>query len=200
MTSAGVDRRRRRGGAAARTIAATIAAALTGSSLLIWQATRATYSGTTTNPSNSWATGTVSLTDDDSASAMFSVTLATPTATGQHCIKVTYGGNVTAPVKLYVANFSDTNSVASYLDLTVEEGSGSTFASCAGFSASATIFNGTLAGFSADTDYASGVGTWTPTGAAQTEVYRFTWTLNASAPNSTQASTAAADFVWEAQA
>lgn len=183
-----------------RSAALVVALGLLGSSALIWQSSRATFTATTSNGTNSWSTGTVSLNNDGGATAMFTATGLTPSSTGSHCITVTYGGSVGAPVKLYGSSYLQTNGLGSYVDLVIEEGTGGSFSSCAGFSASGTIYNGTLNGFSALTSYASGVGTWTPTSNGQTKVYRFTYTLNAAAPNSVQNSTTSISFVWEADA
>jgi hypothetical protein len=62
------------------------------------------------------------------------------------------------------------------------------------------VFNDTLAAFSAKSDYATGVGDWAPTGSAsETRVFKFSYTLSGSAPDSTQGGTAAVGFTWEAQ-
>ena len=183
-----------------RSAALVVALGLLGSSALIWHTSRASFTATTSNGTNSWSTGTVSLNNDGGATALFTATGLTPGSTGSHCITVTYGGSVGAPVKLYGSSLLQQNGLGSYVDLTVEEGSGGSFASCIGFSPSGTIYNGTLAGLAAVNSYASGVGTWTPTTNGQTKVYRFTYTLDAAAPNSVQSSTASITFVWEADA
>jgi hypothetical protein len=172
---------------------------LFGSGFMVWTASNAAFSGTTTNPSNSWAAGSVALTDDDSATAMFNASGLTPTASVTNCITVTYNGTVTAPIKLYGAAPGGTG-LATYLNLTVEVGTGGSFNSCAGFSPSSSLFTGTVATFgSTYTNYSNGVDTtWAPTGAAQTKVFRFTVQL---ANNSAaQGLTCTMPFTWEAQA
>ena len=180
---------------------------------IVWQASYAAFTGTTSNPNNTWATGTVTLTDDDGGSSPTTGT-AMFTATGMrpgdpdlvHCVRVTYAGSLTAPVKLYATSVS--GDLAPYLDLTVEEGTGGTFADCSGFATPTTIFNsttppgggndGTLNFFTTSaTGYASGVGAWTPTGAGQTRTYRFTIHLHDD--DDAQDKSAQLTFTWEAR-
>jgi hypothetical protein len=81
-----------------------------------------------------------------------------------------------------------------------EAGSGGGFGSCAGFTSAGTIYSGTLDGFTTSaTNYGSGVGSWAPSGTAN-RVYRISYTLNASTPNSAQGGNTAATFQWESQA
>src|SRR5882724_4502815 len=161
-------------------------------------------------PASGRTAGNLVLTDDDgggaaSGTAMFSATGLVPGSTGTKCITVTYNGNVSAPVKLYAA--SPTGTLAQYLDFTVEIGTGGSFADCTGFTSSGFIYSstqpvasaGTLGDFiTTRTSYANGVGSWTPTGSAQSRTYRFIYTLqnNSAAMNLS----AGVTFTWEAQA
>ncbi|MGL5850401.1 MAG: hypothetical protein ACRCZD_06400, partial [Phycicoccus sp.] len=97
-----------------------------------------------------------------------------------------------------------TNALSTHLTLTVTQGTGGSFGSCTGFTplpAGSSVYSGSLAAFgSSATSYATGLGTWAPTGtASETRVYKFDYTFNNSAPNSTQGGTAAIGFTWEAQ-
>ena len=80
----------------------TVPAALLVSALLVWQASNAAFSATTSNPGNSWTAGSVTLTDDDggtsptTGTAMFSAAGLVPGSTGSHCIAVTSTGTVPA--------------------------------------------------------------------------------------------------------
>ena len=191
---------RRRNGAIA--VAAAVVAGLLGSGAFVWQGTNAAFTSTTSNGANNWTAGAVTISDDDSNVALFNATGLVPGSTGYKCIKVTYTGNVTAAVKLYSTSPSGT--LGSYLDLVVEEGSGGgnvgDFSSCGSFSGS-TIYNGTLASFgSTKTGFATGVGTFAPTASGQFKVYKFSYTLSASTPDSQQSATAALTFQWESQA
>jgi len=58
----------------------------------------------------------------------------------------------------------------------------------------------TLTAFAAArTSYTDGAGVWTPTGAGQTKVYRFTYTMDGATPDVSQAAVATATFTWEAR-
>jgi len=97
-----------------------------------------------------------------------------------------------------------TNALSTYLDVSVVQGSGGTFGSCTGFTPLATgssVYSGTLANFGTTaTSFATGLGTWAPTGsAAESRTFQFTYTVNAAAPNTSQGGTAAIGFTWEAQ-
>ena len=170
------------------------------SGLLVWQGTAAVFSSTTSDGSNSWTLGSVTLTDDDSGSALFTASGLVPGSTNSNCITVSYAGNVATTVKLYASAATDASSVAQYLDLTIEQGTGGGFGDCTGFTSGSTIYTGTLATFtSTKVAYGSGVGTWAPSGTAS-QVYRIAYTLNASTPSNKQGSTTSATLQWEAQA
>jgi len=181
-------------------------AAVVVSGLLVWQSSYAAFSVTTVNPTNTFSSGSVVLGDDDSGSAMFSPTLLKPADTGTKCIVVTSTGTLASTVKLYATSYSTTNSLASYLDMVIDEGTGGSFAtsgptSCTGFTLGTNIFTGTLASFgTTKTSFATGVGTWAPAGTGSpTKTFRFKYTLSASTPNTAQSGTAGVGFTWEAQ-
>jgi hypothetical protein len=174
--------------------------------VLIMQTSSAAFVATTTNPTSNWTAGSVALSDDDTNTAMFNATALKPGDTGTKCIVVTYNGTVTSSVKLYGTAYSQTNAMGANLDLVVDEGTGTaTFAgsgptSCTGFTLGANIYTGTVDGFATTkTAFASGVGSFAPTGSGQTKIYRLQYTLKAAAPNTVQNGTAALGFTWEAQ-
>ena len=179
---------------------AAVPVALLLSSLFVWRASYAASSATTSNGPNNWTAGAVSLSDDDTGSAMFTASDLKPGDTGSRCIVVTYGGSVASAVKLYA---SKTGTLGQYLDLTVQEGTGGSYATgnpCSSFTSTGTLYTGTVDGFAASsTNFASGVGTFAPTSNGQTKAYRFTYTLQAATPGSAQGTTAGATFTWEAQ-
>jgi len=192
--------KRRRTGAVA--VAAAVVAGLIGSGAFVWQGTNAAFTSTTSNGANNWTAGAVTIGDDDSNTALFNASGLVPGSNGSKCIKVTYTGNVTAAVKLYVASSAGT--LAPYVDLVVEEGSGGgntgDFTSCGSFSGT-TIYTGTLANMaSTRTNFGNGVGSFAPTAANQFKVYKFSYTLNASTPDAMQNATCSATFQWESQA
>jgi hypothetical protein len=173
------------------------------SGLAVSTASYSAFSATTENPTSNWQTGSVILADDDSNTALFTATALQPGSTGSKCIKVTSTGTLASTVKLYSTGLATTKALSSWIDLTVVQGTGGTFADCTGFTAQASdseVFTGTVAQFGAKTNYANGVGVWAPDGSGtDSKVYKVTYTVNASAPNSTQAGSASVGFTWEAQ-
>jgi hypothetical protein len=166
------------------------------SGLLVWQSSYAAFSSTTSNPTNNWTTGTVSLSDDDSAGAMFTATALKPGSTGTKCILVTSSGSLASAVKLYATGLTGT--LGTDIDLVVEEGTPGNFSSCSTFSGS-TLYSGTVAGFAAaSTGFANGVSSWTPTGSgSESKTFRFVYTINSG--STAQGATAGVAFTWEAQ-
>jgi hypothetical protein len=172
------------------------------SAVIIWRTSTAAFTATTTNGANSFSTGSVVLSDNDSGTALFTATNLKPGSTNSACIRVSYSGTVATTLKVYGTSPSSTNSLDTYLNFTVEEGASSatTFPSCTGFVLQTTLYNGTLAGFgTTHTSWANGATTtWAPSSTSSRD-FRVTYTLSAAAPNSTQSSTAAITLVWEAQ-
>ncbi|WP_336697808.1 hypothetical protein [Curtobacterium sp. USHLN213] len=181
-----------------------IPAALVASGVVVSTASYSAFSATTVNPTSNWTAGSVALTDDDNNTALFNATGLKPGSTGANCITVTSTGTLPSTVKLYGTNAATTNALASNINLTVEQGTGGGFGSCTGFTAASTngtLYSGTVAGFgTASTNFATGVGSWAPTGSgSESRVYRFTYTVSSTAPNTVQGGTAALGFTWEAQ-
>lgn len=184
--------------------AGVVIAGLGASAAIVWQASYSAFSATTANPANNWSAGTVALSNDGSNTAMFTATNLKPGSTDTKCIAVTSTGSLASAVKLYGTNSSTTNALSSSINLTITQGNGGGSTGCTGFtplSSGSSVYSGTLAGFaSTATNYATGLGSWTPTGSASdTRVYQFTYTLDAATPNSAQGGTAAIGFTWEAQ-
>ena len=174
---------------------------------MVWQSSYAAFSGTTSNAGNSWTAGTVKLTDSQNGTALLNATGLKPGSTGTACIKLTYGGNLAAATKVYVATGDLTtttpSNLAPYLTLKIDEGTGSD-PLCSDFASPANIFNptnattGTLGTFaSADTNFANGAGAWAPAANGATRTYRFTWTVQDN--NLAQGLNATVKFTWEAQ-
>ncbi len=180
--------------------------------------------GTATNgsasPYNSFSTGSVSLTDNQSSSAMFDVTNANPPASGSACIAVQYTGSLTSDVYLYDTVESDTNTLGTSIILTVQNGTDTASYStgsngdptCATFHANTNTVaaTNTIAGDTvnataidswptststgfllADSGSAAGTAAWTnPT----TVWYQFTYDILGSAP---AGSTTQIELTWE---
>jgi hypothetical protein len=180
---------------------AAVPAAVLASGAMVWQSSYSAFSATAANPTNNWSAGTVALSDDDSNTAMFTATNLKPGATGVKCIAVTSTGSLASTVKLYATSYSTTNALAANINLKVEEGTGATTASCAGFTGASTLFDNPLSSFgTTKTSFATGLSSWAPTGAAsETKSYRITYTLSPTTPDTAQGGTAAVGFTWESQ-
>jgi hypothetical protein len=142
----------------------------------------------------------IALTDSAAGTAMFSNETLSPGVTVERCIAVAYTGNADPePVKLYAA--ASSGDLAPYLDLAVHIGEDGTGASgtCAGFSSSGPLYEGTLAGFAATySSAATGRTTWTPSGAEDTRVFRFSLSVQ-DAPAAAGKS-ASFGFSWRTEA
>ncbi|HEV8571536.1 MAG TPA: hypothetical protein VGR49_00630 [Actinomycetota bacterium] len=165
------------------------------------------FSATTDNSANSFASGTVVIGDDDSGSAMLSLSNAKPGDSDAACIVVDYTGSLPASVKLYGSTGG--TGLDQYLDLTVIRGTKSSgFDSCGDFnpdgadyigSGAGVIYSGTLqgypGGYGGGIDDAPGtVETWT-TG----ENHAYKLVVSVQNNGAAQGLTASQVFTWEAR-
>jgi predicted ribosomally synthesized peptide with SipW-like signal peptide len=167
------------------------------------------FSDTTSNDGNSFQSGSVTIEDDDSESAMFSLTGMKPNDPAvSRCIDVTYTGSLDATVRMY--GTTGGTGLAQYLNVKVTRGEkAAAFSGCGDFTADTTdyigqgagvVYSGTLDGF-AD-NYAGGTvdpvtgspETWTT---GEDHAYRFEVSLVDD--NNAQAKTATQTFTWEAR-
>jgi hypothetical protein len=198
-----------------------VTAGMVASAAVSFASSYAAFSSTTTNPGDGWSAGTVVLSDDDSA-AMFTTSVPgtgqisganlKPTGSVVNCIKVSYTGALPATVKMYASSVSGVNGtgatgILAYLHVKIEEGTVGTFGACGAFAATSTIWDtSTHGGVGSDllsvfpTTYAtgpsSGLATWSN---GSSRVYRFTFTLDSTTPDTSQTATATATFNWQAQ-
>lgn len=170
--------------------------------------TYAVFSATTDNTGNSFAAGTVAISDNDAGAAMLSLANAKPADSDSACIRISYTGTLNSTVRLYG---TVSGSLASYLTLTVTRGTDSapSFDSCANFTADATnylgagagvIYQGSLASYPAT--YAAGIVDPIP-GSPETwvtnEVHSYRYTISLDDNNAAQGLTGSASFTWEAR-
>jgi hypothetical protein len=192
-----------------RVVAASVTLGVVASGLLVWQASYAAFSATTTNPNNTFAAGTVVLTDDHQpGTALFSASALAAGDSGSRCIAVTYNGSLAAAVRMYVKAGDLTNTtgdLSPYLTLKVEQGTGSQ-ADCSDFVGASNVYNATgsadttktLSDFaSTRTDFGTGVGAFAPTGPGQTTTYRVSYWVQDN--NAAQGKNDTVTFTWEAQ-
>ena len=176
---------------------------------LVGVGTLSAFSSSTSNSGNNFDAGTVYVSDNDAASALYNVTNRKPGDTVTSCIKVTYGGSLAADVHLYTT--STIGAVGQYINLTIDKGTSAgspAFPGCGTFTSEATVYNGTLSGYAtAHNDYASGSsyypGVQTKWNSGDSVVYRFTLSLqddnNANGQGSGAMQSGSHSFTWEAR-
>lgn len=172
--------------------------------LIAGQGSWSAFSAKASNGPNSFSVGTVNLSDDDAGSALFAVRNLKPGSTGSQCIAVISTGSLASTVKLYTSGAATTKTLASYITMTITQGTGGSFSSCSGYSAlssGSSLYSGTLASLtSSATGFSSGLGSWAPTGTAnESRTFQFTYTVSSSTPDTAQGGTANLGFTWEAQ-
>jgi predicted ribosomally synthesized peptide with SipW-like signal peptide len=169
------------------------------------------FSSTTSNDGNSFAAGTVYISDNDANAALYSLTNQKPGVTTEKCIKVTYTGSLDSDVRIYTD--STVNAFAQYVNLTITPGTQatSTFPDCTAFVADSggAIYNGTLSNFaSTKNSYDNGVSDYP--GASATKwvtndavVYKVAVSVqdtnNANAGNASGYTSGSHKFIWEAR-
>jgi hypothetical protein len=186
-----------------------MAGALAGTALvsgMVLQVSSAAFSDTTENPGNSWAAGTVALSDSRAGSAMFAAVDMVPGDGDSQCIEVTYDGSVTPSEAIalhaVVTESADAvgNGLGDDLDVTVEVGPAGADCTTTAAGAGTSIYTGALSGFHAAADpLTTG---WTPdaedAAADMRRPFWFTITLGDDTPNDAQGDGATAAFTWSA--
>lgn len=187
----GLDRRLRTAGAVR--LLAAVAAVVLGSSVILGEGL-AVLRGLGSEPA-SFTTAALELSDDDAASALFTVSNVAPGKPLTRCIALSYRGPASAVVKL--RGTSTGSGLDQALQMTVEAGSGGTFDDCNGFSPSVLLYQGSLARFTATHGgVTSALDAFFPSQEAESKAFRFSLTLG-DAPEA-QGRTASAAFTWDA--
>jgi predicted ribosomally synthesized peptide with SipW-like signal peptide len=117
----------------------------------------AAFSSTTSNPGNTFAAGTVTLSDNDGDASLFSnATKAKPGVNYDKCIRVTYAGTLDATVKLYTSAIS---ADGSKVNIQVDKSATGSQADCSDFGAATTVYAATsLSTFgSTHSDFSNGL-------------------------------------------
>jgi hypothetical protein len=172
----------------AKVAASALVVALIGAA--IGNATWSAFSAQASNAGDTFAAGTVILSDNDAGAVMTTLARARPGDTSTGCTKITYSGSLPATLKLYSLS---TGTLAPYVTIEVTRGtqSAATFPSCTGFTPDArdyyglgagVLYRGALSGVPStyatganDPDAATGLPeTWT---SGESHVYRFVVTL-----------------------
>lgn len=188
---------------------AILPGALLVSALVISQASHAAFSATTSNPGNTWASGTLTLTNDAKGTALFNATNIKPGDTGKKCITVSTTSSVASTLMLYATNFSaGTNNLGDRINLTVTGGSfpGTPPAAgdCSDFVPGKVVASSvplsTLA--TTSTSYASGLDSFALE-AGKSRTYKIEWAFVSAGStildNTYQGDTASIGLTWESQ-
>ena len=128
----------------ARAFAAALSALLIATLVVTRSSEALTIDGTVAG--SALSSGTIALVDDDSGEALFDFSDLAPGRPLERCLEVVYEGSIT-PVDLSLTAES-LGELARFMNLSVEEGSGAGFETCEGFSATSTLYEGTLQEFS----------------------------------------------------
>ena len=176
---------------------------------LMLGASNAAFSGTTQNPGNTWDAANIELTNNH-ASALFAPTNITPGYHEEHCITITSTSTTDVDVKFYAESIIP-SLLADNITLNVLEGSGGTNVdgvsgapgSCTGFvpdagAVASPVYDGTISGLSALSDYSTGGGV-ANLAAAGSKQYKITADLPSGAPGTLEGLSTGVTFVWEAQ-
>jgi hypothetical protein len=206
----------------------TVMVGLLGSGALVWQASYAAFTAKTVTGSNSLASGTVTITNDQSSQVVLNVsgmhpdsalsaltppsggayTAAGTDSGGSACVKVTYSGSVKANVRMYATLGGDTAGLGAWTLLTVDTAAGNTTdpTGCGSFPAGSTYVYGTSG--TTTSQLGSFPTSYAAPGAAATEWvaspgqvrwYRLCWLMPSTISQlATTAKNITATFTWEA--
>jgi hypothetical protein len=125
-----------------RSFAAAVSVLLLAS--LVVNRSSTALTGPDANSGSVVSSGTIEISDDDGGRSLFDLKDLTPVRPVVRCIDVAYTGTI-LPVSLHV-RAEAAGTLSQYLDVTIEEGSGGDFESCAGFVASDVVYQGVLPG------------------------------------------------------
>jgi len=193
---------------------------------IVWQSSHATFTANTSNDTNIFGAGSVTIADNDGGTAMFSASALNlgPTDTATVCMGVRYTGTLTpTAIKLYTSGGLESNNsgaygawandttseMDNYLNMQIQVASNdlvadpvSTCGLGTGFADVAAAAPGTLMStmINTNTSYATGFASgWGTIVKDKWRVWKFIYTMSASAPNSAQLDGLKVNFVWEAQ-
>jgi hypothetical protein len=207
------DQRRRRVLRAVAPVAGLLAVGL-----LVWQGSYAAFSATTSNGANSWASGTLTLTNDGgtgvygaavpyNSAALFNELAIKPGDTKDRCLTVKAGGTAGGNLVFY-RNGASTGSpaLAAQIGLTITRSAVTAVdpaipAACTGFVGGTVIASNV--GLSAlNSTYGTGYGSVAVPAGTQYVVYKLNYVFNslgAGLDNPLQGLTTGGSFQWEIQ-
>ena len=160
--------------------------------------TYSAFTDTTTNDGNTFAAGTIDITDDDAGNAMFTVGAMKPGDSVTRCINVSNAGSLPFSNVALSGTVGGTG-LATALQVVVDRGTGATggaTSSCTNFAqVTAGIVSGALSAFPTTGAPVNDTPGWTP---SAVKSYRFTVTLPTSAPDTAQGANATLSVSWQA--
>lgn len=182
-----VERQMWLGRSTARAFAAAISALLIATFVVNRSNEALTSEGTAA--ATSVSSGTISLVDDDQGRSLFDLSAMAPGRPVVRCIEVVYDGTI-LPVELALRAEAD-GTLASFLDLTIDEGTDGSFETCDGFSIIRPVFSGTLSELTDES--------WLPLGRMVNTGDRRSFRIHLSLQDTNAAlgQSTTADFVWE---
>jgi hypothetical protein len=196
--------------------------------MLIWQSSRAAFTATTSNPGNTFGAGSVTITNNTPATAMFNAPTLQPGATGTACMGVKYTGSLTpSAIHLYTSGAQESTDggatwgawanggaadmdsnlsmeiLVSSNDLASDPGNNCSPAGVGTFADVAGAAPGTnmQSMIATNTNFVNGLNlnpAWGTVTPNKWRVCQFIYTFSAAAPNSVQGSAVKVNFVWEA--
>jgi hypothetical protein len=171
----------------ARAFAAAISALLIAT--LVVNRSSGALSAEGTSAGTSISSGTISIVDDDQGRSLFDLSAMAPGRPVVRCIEVVYDGTI-LPVDLAMKAEAG-GTLAPFLDVMVDEGTGGTFENCDGFSVIRPVFSGSL-GELADAE-------WLPLGRMVNvgDSRSFRIRLELEDTNAALGQSTSADFIWE---
>ncbi len=197
-------------------LAAAVPVGLVASVTLVWSSSHAAFVDTTATPENTWGTGVVRLSNDRTATALFTTAsegLLVPGSSGHKCITVTYSGNVDTAatgVRLYGSPATGSPELAAALEVTVEMSTAAVSpvpgADCLPGLGPSTVGYGTKTFSTFPTGYGTGIGDadgngagdWRPTATDPSRTYKISYRLPpASYPSTLQGKEVRMTFTWE---
>jgi hypothetical protein len=209
-----------------RTVVRAVApvAGLLAAGLLVWQGSYAAFSATTSNPADTWSTGTLVLTNNGgtntylgSTAALFNGSVVGQPennlkigSTGRKCITVQSTGTLAGALKLYRGAIGGTNGalLAPQLSLTIDAAGvaagTNVAANCTGFPAAGTTSVAAGTALSAlPTSYATAPVSMAVAAGTRRVAYRIGWavttTRTTAGDNALKNSSVTADLIWEIQ-
>lgn len=178
------------GGTAARALAVALTGLLV--TFLVANRSSGAFGAEARNHGNRVVEGYVGLTDDDGGSALFNLPALVPGDSAENCIAVRYEGTV-LPAVVRLGARTD-GELSPDLGMAVDVGDGGGFGTCAGFTPSARIYAGDLAGFGRLHPPDRGLEVFRPSRRGEVKTLRLQVRLDrASRANGREAH---ADFVW----